>query len=249
MRRLIIGDIHGMYREMMDVLERASFNPENDILFSTGDLADRGEESVSVLRFLLSLANFFPVLGNHDKYLLSYLDDGTIEDLWYFYNGGKETVGDFRRKNVQKEEKREMKEKLERIPVVRVLDNEVIIHGGIPEYLDYEKVLELSDLPARMQRECRFADDILWNRMYVRKAKYFEDNAIGKESAMDFSGHTLYVGHTPLPGPFFSSSFHVIDVDTGSFLPSGCITIMDMDTFEYWQSGKEDKRILPFRRD
>ena len=66
---------------------------ENDILFSTGDLADRGEESVSVLRFLLSLANFFPVLGNHDKYLLSYLEDGTIEDLWYFYNGGKETVG------------------------------------------------------------------------------------------------------------------------------------------------------------
>ena len=79
--------------------------------------------------------------------------------------------------------------------------------------------------------------------------KYFEDNAIEKESAMDFSGHTLYVGHTPLPGPFFSSSFHVIDVDTGSFLPSGCITIMDMDTFEYWQSGKEGKRILPFRRD
>ena len=228
MRRLIIGDIHGMYREMMDVLERASFNPENDILFSTGDLADRGEESVSVLRFLLSLANFFPVLGNHDKYLLSYLEDGTIEDLWYFYNGGMETVGD---------------------SVVRVLDNEVIVHGGIPEYLDYVKVLELSDLPARMQRECRFADDILWDRMYVRKAKYFEDNAIEKESAMDFSGHTLYVGHTPLPGPFFSSSFHVIDVDTGSFLPSGCITIMDMDTFEYWQSGKEGKRILPFRRD
>ena len=52
-RNLIIGDIHGQYGLMMEVLSKAAFCPWSDTLYVTGDLADRGRETVQVLRFLI----------------------------------------------------------------------------------------------------------------------------------------------------------------------------------------------------
>ena len=53
-RNLIIGDIHSRYEKMMTVLEKASYNPDSDILYSVGDFCDRGKDAVKTLRFLMS---------------------------------------------------------------------------------------------------------------------------------------------------------------------------------------------------
>ena len=55
MRTIIVGDIHGCYKELKQLLKDASFNSENDYIVSLGDLMDRGNESYDVLRFFQEL--------------------------------------------------------------------------------------------------------------------------------------------------------------------------------------------------
>ena len=79
----------------------------------------------------------------------------------------------------------------------------------------------------------------MWDRIYFRYAEYDEKhgnrNDIGKwdESIRLFTGHTEY-GNTV---PFISHMHNFVNLDTmaGSF---GCLTLMDMDTLEYWQARK-----------
>ena len=91
-RNLIVGDIHSQYGLLMDVLSAAAFSPEDDTLYSVGDLADRGPETVRLIQFLSSLPSYKPVLGNHDFWLRDYLVSGMSPSLWLIENGGLRTV-------------------------------------------------------------------------------------------------------------------------------------------------------------
>ena len=73
MRRFIIGDIHARFGLMKSALEKAGFNQDEDILYSVGDICDRGDEPAETIRFLMGLRDFRPVLGNHDIWLEEYL--------------------------------------------------------------------------------------------------------------------------------------------------------------------------------
>lgn len=81
MATYIIGDVHGCYAELQQLLTLISFNPEQDRLGFTGDLVNRGPDSLAVLRFIKRLSHPMVVLGNHDLYLL-VIGYGLIE-----YNG------------------------------------------------------------------------------------------------------------------------------------------------------------------
>ena len=48
MRTLVIGDIHGAYAALLEVLERARVTPD-DLLIFLGDYADRGKHTPEVL--------------------------------------------------------------------------------------------------------------------------------------------------------------------------------------------------------
>ncbi len=50
LRRLIIGDIHGCYRELMELLDLAAL-ADGDEIIAIGDIIDRGPASVQVLDF------------------------------------------------------------------------------------------------------------------------------------------------------------------------------------------------------
>lgn len=72
MSTYFIGDIHGCFTELKAVLTQASFNPELDQLWLTGDLVSRGPHSLEVLRFVRSLGPAVRmVLGNHDLHLIA----------------------------------------------------------------------------------------------------------------------------------------------------------------------------------
>ena len=67
-----VGDIQGCLEPLQYLLEKVSFNPEKDMLWSVGDLVNRGPESLETLRFCYKLgSNFRMVLGNHDLHLLA----------------------------------------------------------------------------------------------------------------------------------------------------------------------------------
>lgn len=67
-----IGDIQGCFAPLQQLLRMIEFTPGKDSLWLTGDLVNRGPESLEVLRWVFRHQDCVQtVLGNHDLHLLA----------------------------------------------------------------------------------------------------------------------------------------------------------------------------------
>ena len=72
MSTFAIGDIQGCYEEFRKLLEIIQFDEKKDQLWLTGDLVNRGPQSLEVLNYLYSIdQSIITVLGNHDLHLIA----------------------------------------------------------------------------------------------------------------------------------------------------------------------------------
>lgn len=68
---IIIGDIHGCYEELMELLARVKFGPDDRVV-AVGDLITKGEKNREVLDLFIDDERFSSVIGNHDLVLRRY---------------------------------------------------------------------------------------------------------------------------------------------------------------------------------
>ena len=74
-RILAIGDIHGEYDKLLDLLAKIDFNPPDDLLVFLGDYLDRGEQPLHVMGWMLKRRDnprIVMLRGNHDQMMLDH---------------------------------------------------------------------------------------------------------------------------------------------------------------------------------
>ena len=88
-RVFVIGDLDADLAKFEQALESVNFDKNHDVLFSLGDVIDRGNDSVKLLQRFIELGVYMS-LGNHEHMLLESLlaHDEAYFSLWV-KNGGR----------------------------------------------------------------------------------------------------------------------------------------------------------------
>lgn len=88
-RIIAIGDIHGYYTKLRDLLDKVEPTYKDQIVF-LGDYVDYGPQVPEVIEYLIEFRKYYRVsyiLGNHDSWFLDYLLGGEPDPAWLFYGG------------------------------------------------------------------------------------------------------------------------------------------------------------------
>ena len=129
----VIGDLQGCYDELIQLLDEINFNGNEDRLWFTGDLVNRGPRSLQCLRLVKSL-DAVTVLGNHDLHLLAIARGGETKQK------AKDTLDDI----LNATDREELLDWLQRRPLLHH-DREsgyTLIHAGLPPQWDLDQAME-----------------------------------------------------------------------------------------------------------
>lgn len=234
-----IGDIHSCYKKLNELLEKLDYKvnpinckietvPDNHILVFLGDLIDRGEYPISVLRLVIQAVNRKQAIclrGNHD------------DKLYKALIGKKVTISEDLQKTIQAicEEgdkfRNEVTEFLGNLPYQVVINNGEIIaaHGGMKE--------KYYNIDSKGMRA--FA-------LYGGPTgEYDEDgHPIRENWAGEYRGQSMVVyGHTPVSDIKWVNN--TINIDSGCFA-TGILTALRWPEKEIVQTielkTEEDKK-------
>ena len=98
-KQYVISDIHGQYGLFKKLLKALNFD-ESDHLYVMGDVIDRGPESISLLLDIMQRDNITLLLGNHEFFMIEYLEGKKRGDAWLNpANGGRKTLEEYKKYN------------------------------------------------------------------------------------------------------------------------------------------------------
>jgi serine/threonine protein phosphatase 1 len=227
-KTFVIGDVHGNYRGLLQCLEKSGFDKENDTLISLGDIADGWSEVSECVDELLSIKNLICIRGNHDVWCHDWFVYGRTPLMWT-EQGGRASMESYVRtgKLVDGFHKDFWKDQID-----YYIDdqNRLFIHGGWDYMEGFPRGAELPVNAGSLAKECH------WDRSLLMGAK----SAFGNKNLKNGKFKPLlefkevYIGHTAENnGP--NQYGNLWNIDTGAGW-NGKLTIMDVDTKEFWQS-------------
>lgn len=87
MRTIIIGDIHGCFREYKSLLKKVHYNKNKDRLILLGDLMDRGPRSYEMIQWAIRWKEenpdtFYMVRGNHEQMIVEQAKEIDTRMIW-----------------------------------------------------------------------------------------------------------------------------------------------------------------------
>jgi serine/threonine protein phosphatase 1 len=213
-KRYVIGDIHGAYRPLMECFEKASFDYENDLLICLGDVCDGWPQVMDVIFELQKIKNFVMVMGNHDDYTLNWFETGEKRREW-LQQGGNATLASYAY-GIPESHKKFLKQAKK----YYVTDFKIFVHGG------FDPSLDISEQDSEL---------LMWDRSLVETAISLD----GEEKKLTVFDE-VYLGHTPTLKLGVDKPLQLSEIwmmDTGAGWSRGKLTIMDIDSKEYFQSG------------
>ncbi|MBT8393353.1 MAG: serine/threonine protein phosphatase [Flavobacteriaceae bacterium] len=227
MRTLVVGDIHGGLKALVQLLERANVAPEDTLVF-VGDYVDGWSESSFVLRYLIELSNTnncIFIKGNHDVWCERWLKDGSTNDTW-LYHGGKETIASYT--TISDDEKQLHLKFLRSMKLYHIDDkNRLFVHAGFVSMHGPHREYSETNL---------YYDRTLWEMALTMDKRIQMDSILYPKRLKLFN--EIYIGHTPTI--HFDSfkpmnAINVWNVDTGACF-YGKLSCLDVDTKEIFQS-------------
>jgi len=238
MRTFVMGDIHGSYTALLQCLERSGFDYENDRLIQLGDVADGDSKVYECVDELLKIKHLIAIKGNHDDWfnefiktdfhpffwnhgakgtLISYLDHAGKSGRFFTTGSGYKTALDS--KDIPDTHKVFFNnQKLYHIDEKQ----RCFVHAGFK-----------NDTPFHAQR----TEDYYWDRSLWQVA--YQRSIIKEAFIIESDFNEIYLGHSPTT-QFGTNkplkAFNIWNIDSGVGQKSGRLTIMNVDTKEYWQS-------------
>ena len=234
MRTLCVGDIHGGYKAFMDILEQSKFNYEEDKLICLGDVADGWPEVKECFNELLKIKNLVYILGNHDAWFLHWLLTDQAVGIWTG-QGGANTLKSY---NFQKDD-RVIKLLTDALNYYIDEKNNLYIHGGynwhgpIDSNSHFRGYHEMAGRHSVYNWDRYMWETAIYHQTLVDKGVHKFDDLKVKDYNKVFIGHTTTQRSYPDLKP--AKAMNVINLDQGGGW-SGKLSIMDVNTEEYWQS-------------
>ena len=231
-RILVIGDIHGGLKAINQVFERAKVTTDDRLIF-LGDYVDGWSESPQVLDFLIELNKKTSCVfsrGTHDDWLLNWLSESRDNLEWYKH-GGESTVLAYTNISVAKKQIHiEFLKSLQNYYLDE--QNRLFIHAGFTNIngIRYEFFPKLFYWDRTLWETALSLDESIPtdSLFYPRRLTLYDE---------------IYIGHTPVTRigktiPIQKAC--VWNIDTGAAF-NGALTILDIDTKEFWQSDSLSK--------
>lgn len=227
MKTFVVGDIHGAYKALKQVLERSGFNKEEDLLIQLGDVADGWPEVYECVEELLSCKNTIFIRGNHDEWTKTYLETGVM-DSHHKSQGG---VGTFNSYSSHSYKPSHLTFFTNQLDYYKDDRNRLFIHGGFNRHYPLAEQLGYTF----------YWDRDFWMSALSYKSVSFEGISEKQgEFKIKEEVSEVYIGHTAttswkIDTPMTAANDVIWNLDTGAGW-NGKLTIMDIDTKQFWQS-------------
>ncbi|WP_185956425.1 metallophosphoesterase family protein [Changchengzhania lutea] len=227
MRTLVIGDIHGGMKALVQLMDRLELRP-NDKLIFLGDYVDGWSEASLVIRYLIRLSQTHDcvfIKGNHDVWCENWLKTGDIDPIWHIH-GGKETIASYT--FISAEEKETHLNFFEKMPLYHInADMRLFIHAGFTS---------MHGVTKEVFKPAFYFDRTLWEMALTMDKGITEDSTLYPNRLKHYK--EIYIGHTPTINfdcyvPM--NAANVWNVDTGAAF-YGKLSGIDLDTKKVFQS-------------